>query len=206
MTAAALRTFMRSDPDIIMVGDMRDLETSEHCVQAAMTGHLVLTAMLPLDAPSVITRLMEMGLEPFLVGASLQAVLAQRLVRRVCPHCAEEYEPSPSLLRRLSAQTDLDLASATFRRGKGCNECRQTGYRGRTGLFELMEIDDRLRELIARPTPTDELCAAAIEAGMTTMLKDGVEKAMEGVTTIEEVTRVMSPGIAPAPNPQRQPG
>ncbi len=188
----ALRTFMRSDPDIVMVGDLRDLETAEGCVSAAMTGHLVLTAMLPMDAPSVITRLIEMGLEPFLAGASLGAVLAQCLVRRVCPNCAEKYEPSPSLLRRLSAETDLDIAHATFRRGKGCAECRGFGYRSRTGLFELMEIDYRLRERIARPTPTDELRAAAIEAGMTTMLRDGVEKAMRGVTTVEEVMRVLS--------------
>jgi type II secretory ATPase GspE/PulE/Tfp pilus assembly ATPase PilB-like protein len=171
-----------------------------------MTGHLVLTAMLPADATSVITRLIEMGLEPFLASASLVAVLAQRLVRRVCPHCTEEYDPSPSPLRRLSAQTDLDLSNAKFQRGKGCKECRATGYRGRTGLFELMEIDDRLRELIARPTPTDELRTAAIEAGMTTMLKDGVEKAMQGVTTVEEVMRVMSPGLAPVPDSQRQRG
>lgn len=192
-TAAALRTFMRCDPDIIMVGDLRDLETAEACVNAAMTGHLVLTAMLPLDAPSVVARLIDMGLEPFLAGASLSAVLAQRLVRRVCPHCTEEYEPSPDLLRRLEKETDLDTAHATFRRGKGCPECRQSGYRGRTGLFELLEIDYRLRELIARPAPTDELHAAAIDLGMTTMLKDGVEKAMQGITTVEEVMRVLTP-------------
>jgi len=192
-TAAALRTFMRSDPDIIMVGDLRDLETAEACINAAMTGHLVLTAMLPADAPSVITRLVEMGLEPFLVSASLQAVLAQRLVRRVCPHCTEEYEPSPDLLRRLEKETDLDISRAKFRRGKGCSDCRSTGYRGRTGLFELLEIDYRLRELIARPVSTAELRAAAIDLGMTTMLKDGVEKAMHGITTIEEVMRVLTP-------------
>ncbi|HUU54531.1 MAG TPA: GspE/PulE family protein [Armatimonadota bacterium] len=202
----ALRTFMRSDPDVILVGELRDMETIQACVSAAMTGHLVLTATLLATAPAAVTRLIEVGLEPFLAGASLAAVLAQRLVRRVCPHCAEEYEPSPPLLRRLSAQTDLDLAHATLGRGKGCAECRQTGYRGRTGLFELMEIDDRLRELIARPTPTDELRTAAIDAGMTTMLKDGVEKAMQGVTTVEEVMRVMSPGLAPAPDSQRQRG
>jgi type IV pilus assembly protein PilB len=188
----ALRTFMRSDPDVILVGELRDMETIQTCVSAAMTGHLVLTATLLATAPRAVTRLIEVGLEPFLAGASLAAVLAQRLVRRVCPHCLEQYEPSPDLLRRLAKETDLDIAHAKFRRGKGCTECRATGYRGRTAIFELMEIDDRLRELIARPVTTDELRAAAIEGGMATMLKDGVEKAMEGVTTIEEVMRVMA--------------
>jgi type IV pilus assembly protein PilB len=188
---AALRTFMRSDPDIILVGELRDMETIQVCVSAAMTGHLVLTATLLATAPAAVTRLIEVGLEPFLAGASLAGVLAQRLVRRVCPHCTEAYDPSPGLLRRLQKETDLDIARAKFRRGKGCSECRTTGYRGRTGIFELMEIDYRLRELIARPVTTDELRAAAIESGMTTMLADGVEKAMEGVTTIEEVMRVM---------------
>jgi len=198
----ALRMFTRCDPDIILVGELRDLETAEHCVQAAMTGHLVLTAMLPADAPSVVTRLIEMGLEPFLVAASLQAVLAQRLVRRACPHCKADDKPNADLLQRLQTQTGLDLSKAKFQRGKGCKECRATGYRGRTGLFELMAIDDRLRELIARPTPTDELRAAAIDLGMTTMLRDGIEKAMQGVTTIEEVMRV----LAASPNPQQQRG
>jgi len=200
---AALRTFMRSDPDVILVGELRDMETIQTCVSAAMTGHLVLTATLLATAPAAVTRLIEVGLEPFLAGASLAAVLAQRLVRRVCSQCAEEYEPSPALLRRLSAQTDLDIAHATFRRGKGCKECRGYGYRGRTGLFELMEIDDRLRELIARPTTTDQLRTAAIDTGMTTMLKDGVEKAMQGVTTVEEVMRVLAHWPQEDGNPQK---
>jgi excisionase family DNA binding protein len=188
----ALRTFMRSDPDVILVGELRDMETIQACVSAAMTGHLVLTATLLATAPAAVTRLIEVGLEPFLAGASLAAVLAQRLVRRVCPHCTEAYDPSPDLLRRLEKETDLDIAHAKFRRGKGCSECRTTGYRGRTGIFELMEMDERLRELIARPVTTDELRAAAIDLGMTTMLKDGVEKAMQGITTIEEIMRVLA--------------
>jgi type IV pilus assembly protein PilB len=191
-TAAAMRTFMRSDPDIVMVGDLRDLETAEACVNAAMTGHLVLTAMLPLDAPSVVTRLIDMGLEPFLVSASLNAVLAQRLLRRVCGECRERYEPSPHALQRLQVETDLDITHAEFYRGKGCSECRNTGYRGRTSVFELLAVGDVIRELIARPASTAELQAAAVEAGMTTLLKDGVEKAMQGITTIEEVMRVLT--------------
>ena len=189
---AAMSAFKRSDPDILMVGDLRDLETAENCVNAAMTGHLVLTAMLPLDAPSVVTRLIDMGLEPFLVSASLNAVLAQRLVRRVCGKCRERYEPSPHPLRRLQMETDLDLTEAEFQRGTGCSECRNTGYRGRTGVFELLLVDDAIRELIARPSSPAELRAAAIEAGMTTLLKDGVEKAVQGITTIEKVMRVLT--------------
>ena len=190
--ALALRTFQRSDPDIILLGDLRDRDTAEHCVNAAMTGHLVLTAMLPSDAPSVITRLMEIGLEPFLVSASVIGVLAQRLLRMVCPHCKAKYDPNPDLLARLHSQTGLDLSNAEFQRGKGCGECRGYGYYGRTGIFELMEIEDELRELIARPATTAELRAAAIDAGMITMLRDGIEKAAQGVTTVEEVLRVLA--------------
>jgi type IV pilus assembly protein PilB len=187
----ALRMFMHADPDLILVGELRDMETVQACANAAMTGHLVLTATLPTTAPAIITRLIEVGLEPFIVSASVIGVLAQRLVRRVCPHCTTEYQPNRHVLRRLEAQTGLDLSSTTFQHGKGCKECRKTGYRGRTAIFELLDIDDKLRELIARPATTDELRAAAIEAGMTTMLHDGVEKAAQGITTVEEVLRVL---------------
>jgi len=190
-TAVALRTFVRCDPDIIFVGDLQDLETAEACMQAAMTGHLVLTTMLPPNAPSVVTRLIEMGVEPFLASASLKAVLAQRLARRVCPKCKADYRPNPDLLQRLEAQTGLELSGARFQHGKGCEQCRQSGYRGRAALFELLEVNEPLRELIARPSSTEELRQAAMESGMTTLLKDGVQKAMEGVTTIEEVLRVL---------------
>ncbi len=187
----ALRTFVRCDPDVILVGELRDIETIHACAAAAMTGHLVLTATLPTTAPAIITRLIEVGLEPFIVSASVIGVLAQRLVRRVCPHCKTDYQPDRPVLRRLEAQTGLDLSNATFQRGKGCKECRQSGYRGRTGIFELLDISDKLRELIARPPTTDELRAAAIEAGMTPMLRDGIEKAAQGITTVEEVLRVL---------------
>jgi type IV pilus assembly protein PilB len=187
----ALRTFMRCDPDVILVGELRDIETIHACASAAMTGHLVLTATLPTTAPAIITRLIEVGLEPFIVSASAIGVLAQRLVRRVCPHCTADYQPDKHVLRRVEAQTGLDLSEATFQRGKGCKECRGYGYRGRTGIFELLDIDDKLRELITRPATTAELRAAAIEAGMTTMLQDGIEKAAQGITTVEEVLRVL---------------
>ena len=187
----ALRSFMRADPDIIMVGGLHDLETTEGCVNAAMTGHLVLTAMLPQDAPSVVTRLVEMGVEPFLVSSALIAVLAQRLVRRVCPHCTQQHRPPADVLHRLQEKTGLDLTGAKLVRGKGCKECRQTGYRGRTGLFEFLQVAGEVRDLIAKPATTEELRAAAIASGMTTLLRDGVEKAMQGVTTVEEVMRVL---------------
>jgi len=190
--AVALRAFVRADPDIILVGAVQDLETAEQCVQAALTGHLVLTAMLPGDAPSVVTRLIDMGLDPFLISGCLAAVLAQRLVRRVCQKCKAKHTPSESVLQRLGEQTGLDLARAKFACGKGCEECRGTGYRGRAGIYELMEVDEKLRELIARPASTSELREAATEGGMTTMLRDGIEKAAQGITTIPEVLRVLA--------------
>jgi len=190
--AVALRTFTRCDPDFIVAGELRDRDTAVGCVNAAMTGHLVLTTMHGTDAPSVVTRLIEMGVEPFLVGSSLVAVLAQRLARRVCEHCQTEDAPNASLMERLHKETSVDLARAQFRRGKGCPECRQTGYRGRTSLFELLLVDEGLRELIARPASASEIRAAAIEAGMTTLLADGVEKAARGVTTVAEVMRVLA--------------
>ena len=189
--AVGVRTFRYCDPDIILVGDLEDLETAELCVQAAMTGHIVLTAMVPADAPSVITRLIEMGVEPFLVSSALSAVLAQRLLRKVCPSCRTEYKPSPDTLRRLGMSDD-EIARAKFYHGAGCEECRHTGYYGRTGVFELLEVDDRLREMIARRAATAELRAAAVEGGMVTMLQDGLEKAKQGITTIEELVRVLA--------------
>ena len=196
-TANALRYFGRCDPDIILVGDLQDLETAELCVQAAMTGHLVLTAMLPSDAPSVIARLTDMGVEPFLISSALTTVLAQRLARRVCEHCKTEHRPSPALLERLQAETGMDLSSATFYTGKGCAECRGYGYRGRTAFFELLEMNGRLRELTIRRAGTSELRQAAIESGMVTMLQDGLRKCMEGITSIEEAMRILGTNRAP---------
>jgi len=192
--AVALRTFVRCDPDIILAGDLRDLETAKVCVQAAMTGHLVLTAMLPQDAPSVITRLTEMGVEPFLVSAALKTVLAQRLVRCLCPKCKAPYQPSESLLDRLQTQAGARLSGSTFYRGEGCPECRGYGFRGRTALFELLQMSDRLKELTLRGASTAELRLAAIESGMVTMLQDGLRKAAEGITSVEEVMRVLFAG------------
>jgi excisionase family DNA binding protein len=186
-----VRSFMRCDPNIVMIGDLKDLGTAEVCMQAAMTGHIVLTNMLPPDAPTVITRLIEMGVEPFLVGAALTTVLSQRLVRMVCQSCKVEYQPSPAGLRRMGMD-DAEISHAKFYRGQGCERCRQTGYRGRMGIFELLEVDDRLREMIAGGASTTELREAAVAAGMTTMLRDGLDKARQGLTTVEEVMRLLS--------------
>jgi len=194
LPAVGLRTFVRCDPDIIMLYELRDLETAEVCVTAAMTGHLVLTTMLGSDAVSAIARLTDMGLEPLLVASSLSTVVAQRLVRRVCEHCREKYQPSRDLVRRMEADTGLDLAQATFARGRGCTTCRQTGYKGRFAMFELLALDQPLRDLIARPASITELRDAARTAGMITLLQDGVEKAAAGRTTLEEVIRVLSAG------------
>jgi type IV pilus assembly protein PilB len=187
-----VRYFVRGDPDIILVGDLRDQATAETCMTAALTGHLVLTAMLPPTAPEVITRLLDMGLEPFVVGASVRAVLAQRLVRKVCPHCKTVHQIGAEARKRLENQTDMDLSGAKFQRGPGCAECYGYGFRGRTAVFELMEVTDELRELIVRRASAAEIREAAVEAGMTTLLKDGVEKATQGITTVEEVLRVLS--------------
>jgi excisionase family DNA binding protein len=188
--AVGVRSLLRSDPDIIMIGDVRDLEVAEITMQAALTGQIVLTAMLPGDAVSVITRLADMGVEPFLIGSALSAVLAQRLLRKVCPSCKTEYKPSPAGLRRLGMSDD-EIARSKFYRGAGCEQCLHMGYYGRTGIFELLEMDDRLREMIASRASLAELHAAAVEAGMVTLLQDGLEKAKQGITTIEELMRVL---------------
>jgi excisionase family DNA binding protein len=192
-----MRYLVRGDPDIILVGELRDQGTAEACMAAALTGHLVLTAMLPPTAPEVITRLLDMGLEPFMVGASVKAVLAQRLVRRVCPNCTGEYRPNPETLKRLERQAGMDLSHAVFHRGSGCAECRGFGYKRRTALFELMEVDEVMREMIVGRASAAEIRQRAVQAGMITLLRDGIEKATQGVTTIDEVLRVLAEIHAP---------
>ncbi len=190
--AAAMRYFQRADPDIILVGAIEDLATAETSIQAALTGHLVLTTMLPHDAPSTITRLLDMGAEPFLVGTALTAVLAQRLARRLCQKCKAPFQPGTGLAEHVQSLSGLDLTGAAFYRGRGCADCRGTGYRARISLFELLEMDDRLKEMTIRRAPTGELRQAAIESGMVTMLQDGLRKAKDGLTTIDEVMRVLA--------------
>ena len=186
--ATGLRHILRQDPDIIMVGEIRDRETADISVRAALTGHLVFSTLHTNDAAGAVTRLIDMGVEPFLLASSLEAVLAQRLVRRICPRCKTAYEPDALTLKRLSPNNGLGDASR-FYHGAGCNECLNTGLRGRLGIFELLRINDPLRELIAG-RPTSEQIMRSASSDHVFMRSDGVDKILAGLTTAEEVLRV----------------
>ncbi len=186
--AAALRSFLRQDPNIILVGEIRDFETAEIAVKAALTGHLVLSTLHTNDAPSTINRLMNMGIEPFLVASSLNLVCAQRLVRRICTNCKVDDEIAPPALEQIGFEPDL-AKKVKPKKGTGCEKCNKTGYKGRVGLYEVMEITDELRELILVGASALELRRKAIEEGMITLRGSGLRKVTEGVTTIEEVLR-----------------
>jgi type IV pilus assembly protein PilB len=186
--AAALRSFLRQDPNIILVGEIRDFETAEIAVKAALTGHLVLSTLHTNDAPSTINRLMNMGIEPFLVASSLNLVCAQRLVRRVCVNCKIDDDVPPPALEQIGFTPDL-ATTVKPKKGNGCEKCNKTGYKGRVGLYEVMEITDELRELILVGASALELRRKAIEEGMITLRGSGLRKITEGVTTIEEVLR-----------------
>lgn len=185
--SSGLRSMLRQDPDIMMVGEIRDSESAEIAIQAALTGHLVFSTLHTNDAPSAITRLVDMGTEPFLVSASVIAVLAQRLLRTICADCKEEYIPLPEALK------DMGLSGGEkeiFYRGKGCPKCLDTGYKGRIGIFELMTIDDSLRSLITAKTPLEEVRKKVRASGMRSLKEDGINKIKQGLTTVEEVLRV----------------
>jgi type IV pilus assembly protein PilB len=190
--ATALRSILRSDPDVVMVGEIRDGETAKISIEAALTGHFVLSTLHTNDAPSAITRLNEMGVEPFITGAAVSAVLAQRLARKLCPHCAETYQPSSEELRalRLDDERIASLEGSTFHRKKGCARCGQTGYRGRVGVFQLLLMTERLEQLASEKAPREEIEREAREEGMLTMWEDGIEKVLSGLTSIEELARV----------------
>ncbi len=186
--AAALRAFLRQDPNIILVGEIRDFETAEIAIKAALTGHLVLSTLHTNDAPSTISRLMNMGIEPFLVATSVNVIAAQRLVRRICSNCKEEVEvPIQGLLA--VGFSEAEAHSLKIYRGRGCDRCGNTGYKGRVGLFEVMEITEDIRELILSGATVVELRRKAIEEGMITLRQSGLHKIREGITTIEEVVR-----------------
>ncbi len=186
--AAALRSFLRQDPNIILVGEIRDFETAEIAVKAALTGHLVLSTLHTNDAPSTINRLMNMGIEPFLVASSVNLICAQRLVRRVCAACKADHPTPPQALVEAGFTPD-EAQKVVPKRGTGCEICNQTGYKGRVGLYEVMEITEELRELILVGASGLELKRKAVEEGMITLRRSGLRKVMEGVTTIEEVAR-----------------
>ena len=186
--AAALRSFLRQDPNIILVGEIRDFETAEIAVKAALTGHLVLSTLHTNDAPSTINRLMNMGIEPFLVASSVHLICAQRLVRRICSNCAEPQPHAPAALIHAGFSAD-DANSVTPMKGAGCERCNQTGYKGRVGLYEVMEVSEELRELILVGASGLELRRKAVDEGMITLRQSGLRKVKIGVTTIEEVVR-----------------
>jgi type IV pilus assembly protein PilB len=186
--AAALRSFLRQDPNIILVGEIRDFETAEIAVKAALTGHLVLSTLHTNDAPSTVNRLMNMGIEPFLVASSLNLVCAQRLVRRICKFCSEPHPTPPAGLMQAGFSAE-DAKTVVPNRGKGCEKCNNTGYKGRVGLYEVMEITEDLRELILVGASSLELRRKAVEEGMLTLRASGLRKVKEGVTTLDEVVR-----------------
>jgi len=183
-----LRAFLRQDPDRIMVGEMRDIDTAQIAIQAALTGHLVLSTLHTNDAAGAIARLVDMGCEPFLVAASLEGVLAQRLVRTICKECRSPYEPSEAILAQLGVSPH-ELGDKEFFTGKGCDVCGQTGYKGRRGLYELLDITDPIREMITERRPSVVIKQKAVELGMNTLREDGLRNIYTGVTTIEEVLK-----------------
>ena len=186
--ARCLRAFLRQDPDRIMVGETRDLETAQIAIQASLTGHLVFTTLHTNDAPGAVARLIDMGVEPFLIASSLEGVLGQRLVRKICTGCKTPYEPSESILRQIGLSVH-DLGDKNFYYGTGCDQCNQTGYKGRKGIYELLDITEPIRELIAQRAPSVVIRQKAIELGMTTLRSDGLRSIFEGETTIEEVIK-----------------
>jgi type IV pilus assembly protein PilB len=186
--ARVLRAFLRQDPDRIMVGETRDLQTAQIAIQASLTGHLVFTTLHTNDAPGAITRLIDMGAEPFLISSTLEAVLGQRLLRRICQQCRTTYEPNEALLAQLEISL-RNIGAKKFCCGKGCQACNNTGYKGRKGIYELMKITDPLRELINERAPTVVLRQKAVELGMVTLRQDGLRSIFAGDTTIEEVLK-----------------
>ena len=187
--ASGLRSILRQDPDVILVGEVRDLETAEIAIQASLTGHLVFSTLHTNDAPGAITRLIDMGVEPFLVSSSLLGVLAQRLVRTICSECRETYRPLDSEVRELGLDP-ADLPEHGLYRGAGCATCMRTGYRGRTGIYELLTFSDAIRSAVLERTDSSTIRRVAMGEGMITLRRDGIRKVLTGMTTIEEVVRV----------------
>jgi type IV pilus assembly protein PilB len=189
--ANALRSFLRQDPDIIMVGEMRDLETAEIAIESALTGHLVLSTLHTNDAPSATIRLIDMGIEPFLISATVIGVLAQRLGRKICTNCKEFYEEDAINLRRFGFKVEDPQQKVQLARGRGCEMCRHTGYKGRIGFYELMTMNAEMAEMVVRRAPLSDQKEAAKANGMHELREDGLIKVLEGMTTPDEVMRVV---------------
>ncbi len=193
--AAGLRSMLRQDPNIIMVGEMRDQETAMIAIEAALTGHLVISTLHTNDAPGAVARLLDMGIESFMIASSVAGVMAQRLLRMVCTKCKTQYTPPKDAIKRLGMNLDiLDKGEVTFYRGRGCDACKGTGYKGRVGVYELMPVNDKVRELILARASSYAIREAAIEAGMRTLKDDAMEKILLGITTLEESLRVIYAG------------
>ena len=192
--ASALRSILRSDPDVVMVGEIRDVETAKISIEAALTGHFVLSTLHTNDAPSTITRLGEMGVEPFLTGSAISAVLAQRLARKLCAHCCEAYQPTEAELAELRVAPEIlgAVDGTPFFRRKGCPRCNHSGYRGRVGVFQFLRMTEEIAALAVQHASRDEIERAATTAGMRSLWDDGVEKVASGLTSIEELARVLS--------------
>ena len=186
--AAALRAFLRQDPNIVMVGEIRDIETGSIAIKAALTGHLVLSTLHTNDAPSTVTRMIDMGIEPFNVASAVNLIVAQRLVRRICTDCKQEYKYNKEELNALSMNHD-EAAGITFYKGEGCDVCGGTGYKGRQGLYEVMWMSPELRRMVLRGASTADLKDRAVEEGMLTLRMDGIMKVKRGITTLEEVVK-----------------
>jgi type IV pilus assembly protein PilB len=186
--ARVLRAFLRQDPDRIMVGETRDLETAQISIQASLTGHLVFSTLHTNDAPGAVTRLIDMGVEPFMISSSLEGVLGQRLIRKVCTSCRTPYEPTEAVLAQMGLSPH-DIGDKNFYYGKGCDACNNTGYKGRKGIYELLKVTDPIREMINERAPTVVLRQKAIELGMVTLREDGLRSIYDGETTIEEVLK-----------------
>lgn len=187
--AAGLRSIVRQDPDVILIGEIRDRETAEIAIQSSLTGHLVFSTLHTNDAASAVTRLIDMGIEPFLVTSSVIAIIAQRLVRVLCPHCKEVYVPDNESLNNLGLDKSV-LKNNVFYRKKGCNLCMQTGFHGRTAIFEIMTVDDEIRKLVLKTSDANQINELAVKHGMITLQQDGIQKVLAGITTTEEVLRV----------------
>lgn len=188
--ANCLRHILRQDPDVIMVGEIRDLETAQIAIQASLTGHLVLSTLHTNDSASAVTRLIDMGIEPYLISSSVIAIMAQRLLRVICPDCKAPYEPEQDVLSLCNVAANGSIVAGQFYKGSGCESCLKTGYFGRMGIFELLVVDDNVRELISKRLPSHIIKQAAVQKGMATLREDGLRKAIAGRTTLQEVWRV----------------
>ena len=189
--SAGLRALMRHDPDIIMVGEIRDKETAEIAIHSALTGHLVLSTLHTNTAAGAIPRFLDMGAEDFLLASTLNVIIAQRLVRKICNSCITKYSPGEVILKKLSKDLGIDLGGQKFYKGEGCGQCGQKGYTGRIGIYEALEITEKIKELVTNRATSDDIQKTAISEGMVTMLQDGLDKVSSGLTTIEEVIRVV---------------